>query len=302
MHLGLTARRPVEAPLGPVPDAEALMRRHARSFSLAARLLPRPLQRPTAVLYTFYRTLDDLVDEPPAGWSRGRIAAELDVWESWLRADLPPDGPNLLCAEIGSVVRAHGVPRAALLEMIAGQRADLDHVGPPDFAALERYCQQVAGSVGEAMCHVLGASSDAAVGAARDLGVAMQLTNILRDVGEDRAAGRCYLPADELRRFGCTPEGLRVSDPATAALLAFQVRRARAYFGRGRAGVWLLPSGARPAILLAARLYERLLDCITRNDYDVFTRRAHPTRAEKALVGLVCAAELALGSVRSAGC
>ena len=300
----------------PLPrlDAEALMRQRAHSFALAARLLPAPQRRPTVILYAFFRTLDDLVDEPPAGWSRTRIAAELDAWEAWLRDGLPMDGPSSLCAEVGEVVRRHGIPRAPLLAMIAGQRADLWHQPPPTFAALERYCQQVASSVGEAMCYVLGASSPAALAAARDLGVAMQLTNILRDVGADLATGRCYLPADELVRFGCAlpwddrpfpsddgptrydqPEVLcRPGGPrdALVSLLAFQARRARAYYQRGRRGVWLLPPAARPAILLAARLYERILTCIERNGYDVFTRRAHTSRPEKARVALGCAAEL----------
>jgi phytoene synthase len=290
------------------------MRQRAHSFALAARLLPAPQRRPTTILYAFFRTLDDLVDEPPAGWSRARIAAELDAWDAWLRAGLPMDGPSSLCAEVSEVVRHYGIPRAPLLAMIAGQRADLWHQPPATFAALEQYCQHVASSVGEAMCYVLGAPSPAALAAARDLGVAMQLTNILRDVGEDLAAGRCYLPADELVRFGCAPPwedrsfGRDDGQPwhrqpeahlppewprdALVSLLVFQAQRARAYYQRGRRGVWLLPPAARPAILLAARLYERILDCIERNGYDVFTRRAHTSRTEKALVAVGCAAEL----------
>jgi phytoene/squalene synthetase len=122
------------------------------------------------------------------------------------------------------------------------------------------------------------------------------------------------MPTDELACFGCAaPWDARLVDgangqaphgspdaPVPAAwprealvrLLAFQVQRARAYYGRGRRGVWLLPPAARPAILLAARLYERILDCIERNDYNVFGRRAHTSRAEKALVIFGCAAEL----------
>src|SRR5215207_8189267 len=178
-------------------SVEALMRARARSFSLAARLLPPRARHATAVLYAFYRTLDDLVDEPPPAWTTDRVAVELDRWEVWLRSGLPTDGPSPLCGEIGAVVRGYDVPLAPLLEMIDGQRADLFHQPPADFGALERYCQQVASSVGEAMCHVLGARAPEAIAAARALGVAMQLTNILRDVGEDLAAGRLYLPADE---------------------------------------------------------------------------------------------------------
>jgi 15-cis-phytoene synthase len=295
-------------------DAEAIMRQRAHSFALAARLLPAPQRRPTTVLYALFRTLDDLVDEPPAGWGRARVAAELDAWEAWLRAELPPEGPSPLCLEVSAVVRRHAIPRAPLLAMIAGQRADLWHQPPADFAALERYCQQVASSVGEAMCYVLGAPTPATLAAARDLGVAMQLTNILRDVGEDLAAGRCYLPTDELVHFGCAPpwddppcdhhDGqtlhrqrvalVPVAWPREALmpLLAFQIQRARAYYRRGRRGVWLLPPAVRPAILLAARLYERILDCIERDGYEVFGRRAHTSRAEKALVIFGCAAEL----------
>jgi phytoene synthase len=316
------AAPPAERASAPRVDAEAIMRQRARSFALAARLLPPARRRPTTILYAFFRTLDDLVDEPPAGWDRARVGAELDRWEDWLRAGLPPAGPSPLCQEVSAVVRGHTIPLAPLLAMIEGQRADLWHRPPASFADLKRYCQQVASSVGEAMCYVLGAPSPAALAAARDLGVAMQLTNILRDVGEDLAAGRCYLPADELRRFGqaLDQDGRRVGstgrwaspgdppwrDPrawprdALAALLAFQVERARAYYRRGQHGVWLLPPATRPAILLAARLYERILDCIERGGYDVFGRRAHPGRAEKLLVAVGCAAELGRHRLREA--
>jgi phytoene synthase len=277
----------------PTVSAETLMRERARSFSLAARLLPAAQRRPVTVLYAFFRTLDDLIDEPPVGWSHARLDAELDVWETWLRAGLPPDGPHPICDEVRAIVQAHGIPTTPLLAMIDGQRADLWHTQPADFAALERYCRQVAASVGETLCYVLGAPAHA-LPAARDLGVAMQLTNILRDVGEDLAAGRCYLPAAEMEACGCSLAMLRAGQPTpqTTALLARQAERARAYYARGRAGIWLLPAAVRPAILLAARLYERILDCVVDSGYAVFDRRAHPNRLAKALVAAGCAVEL----------
>jgi len=144
---------------------------------------------------------------------------------------------------------------------------------------LRRYCFLVAGTVGLAMSHILGARQPEALAAAAELGIAMQLTNILRDVGSDLAVGRCYLPADELARFGYTSGRLAEQafshrEDAFRALMRFQIERVRRQYDRGLAGIPLLPAHARPAILLAGRLYRGILDAIEANEYDVFRRRA----------------------------
>ena len=150
----------------------------------------------------------------------------------------------------------------------------------PDFLTLRRYCFLVAGTVGLAMCHVLGSRRPEALAAAAELGIAMQLTNVLRDLGADLRDDRCYLPADELARFRYSPARLRAlawrgrPDDDFRSLMRFQIARARGYYARGLAGVWLLPARARPAILIAGRLYRAILGAIETSDYDVLHRRA----------------------------
>jgi phytoene synthase len=138
------------------------------------------------------------------------------------------------------------------------------------------------------MAHLLGAATAPALAAAESLGIAMQLTNILRDVGDDLSHGRMYLPEDDLRRFALSREDVcqlyhagRGPDERFRALMRYQIDRAHAYYARGMAGIWLIPSESRLPILIAARLYRRILTVIERNHCDVFRRRAATTRLEK---------------------
>jgi phytoene synthase len=139
------------------------------------------------------------------------------------------------------------------------------------------------------MAHLLGATSPEALAAAEDLGIAMQLTNILRDVGGDLDSERIYLPLDELAQHGLSPgELFALHDRRTGpderfrSLMRAQTARAHAYYQRGMAGVWLIPLGGRLPILVAGRLYRRILAVIERHDYDVLRRRASTSRLEKA--------------------
>jgi phytoene synthase len=159
----------------------------------------------------------------------------------------------------------------------------------PDFAALRHYAMRVAGTVGVAMCHVFDVRHPAVLNTAAELGIAMQLTNVLRDVGGDLRRGRIYLPADEMRCFGYSEDRLIAlalrgegPDEDFKALLRFQITRARGYYARGLVGVWALPPAVRPAILIAGRLYGAILDQIEANGYDVLRRRAATSRLVKA--------------------
>jgi phytoene synthase len=271
------------------PALADLLPRKARSFSLAARFLPAPRRDATVVLYAFCRVMDDLVDEPPVGLSPSAIHAQLRDWRRWLEsADGPSPEPAELAVALRDVIAAYDLPTLYLTQLLDGLESDLGAVEMPDFVALRRYCFQVAGTVGLAMCHILGARQPEALAAAAELGVAMQLTNVLRDLGADLRAGRCYLPADELTHFGCPPDRLRVlaarrrPSDEVRALLRFQIARARGYYARGLAGVWLLPPEVRPAILVAGRLYRAILATIEANGYDVLDRRAVVPRTVKA--------------------
>jgi 15-cis-phytoene synthase len=164
---------------------------------------------------------------------------------------------------------------------------DLDPVAVPDFAALQRYCRLVAGGVGLMLGPVLGAAPHRFREPGVGLGVAMQLTNVLRDVGEDLDAGRLYLPADELARFGLDRVALerRRVTSAFVELMRFQVARARALFRAADPVVGLFPSdGSRLTVRLLQRTYAGILDGIERLRYDVFTARAHVSGPRKLII------------------
>ena len=264
----------------------------ARSFAFAARFLDPERRQATEVLYAFFRTVDDLVDERPDGCDPAPILAELDGWDRWLDDPATVAGGDPLRTSLAATLATYEIPSSYFRALLLGVREDLEERPIETFDDLERYSFRVAASVGLAMCHVLGATNSRALVAAATLGIAMQLTNILRDVGDDLARGRVYLPADELDRFGCSRLALeaRATDDALRALLRFQIDRARRYYRLGSAGIAELSPDARYPIALAALLYGAILDKIEGQQYDVFARRAAVSHREK----IVLASRLAL--------
>ena len=257
-----------------------MTRERARAFSFAARFLPRRVQSDVYTLYAFCRVVDDLVDDPPPSWSREQVRGQLVVWQRWLAlSPLPPDG-SALTAALADVLRRHEIPSRHLIDLIEGCKGDLDRPRFETFAQLERYCYQVGGTVGLTMCPILGVEHPKGVACARDLGIAMQLTNVIRDVAEDVAMGRHYLPAAELRAYGCrqaTPE----SGGDLPGVIRFQCDRARSYYRGGLEGVRWIEPAARFAIQLAGTLYAAILDKVAQQRYDVYARRASTSLREK---------------------
>jgi len=267
---------------------EDLLATHGKTFHFAARFLPPELRHAVILLYAFFRTLDDLVDEP-AGRQVADIRAELEAWKSWFISKYAFPAPReRLGSALHCVLNKHPIPTPIFLDFLNGLIADLEAQGIYNFSALYRYCYQVAGTVGLAMAHVLGARSAPALTAAKNLGIAMQLTNILRDVGEDLAANRVYLPQDELASFDCPRahllklyEAQQKPDEHFCSLMRFQVKRTHYYYKTGMHGIWLLPPDCRLPVLIAGRLYRRILTVIERNQYDVFHSRATTSFVEK---------------------
>ncbi len=262
---------------------------HARTFRFAARFLPASRRQQVTALYAFCRAVDDLADELPPEVG----VPALDEWVVWLeRAQAgqqpPPVSTDHGGALAGAVLRLRdecGMPVAYLLELVDGARRDATRDSISHFDELRTFCYGTAGTVGLALCYVLGATGEGARWSAERLGIAMQLTNVLRDIGEDFERGRVYLPEDEMQRFGVTREALRRREPDErfAALMQFQIVRARAYYAAAMPGVFLLPRECRMGILLAARLYSAILAQIERQRYDVFSRRAATSTRQKAL-------------------
>jgi phytoene synthase len=182
------------------------------------------------------------------------------------------------------VVRAFELPREHLLAVIDGMTMDLDFDRYPDFALLERYCDRVAGVVGLMSAQIFGYSEASTRAYARDLGIAFQLTNIIRDVGEDARRGRIYLPQDEMERYGVTPAEIsrqRVT-PGFKGLMAFQVQRARNFYDKAFAALPRVDRRSqRPGLIMAA-IYRELLDEIERDGFHVLDRRLSLTPLRKA--------------------
>lgn len=263
-------------------QADDLLAQHGKTFHFAAHFLPERYRQAVVMLYAFFRTLDDLVDERPESWRADDVRQELAAWQVWFAGGLMTAAPREpMGTTLAALVREYAIPPALFEDFLLGLLSDLEPRGFSSFHELHRYCYQVAGTVGLAMAYVLGNDSEQARLAAHDLGIAMQLTNILRDLGRDLAAGRLYLPSDELECFGLTFSSLlRLSqaqegvDERFRALLCAQIARARRYYFSGLAGVWLLRPACRLPILLAGRLYQRILLVIERQRYDVFRVRA----------------------------
>ncbi|MDX6667625.1 MAG: 15-cis-phytoene synthase [Solirubrobacteraceae bacterium] len=252
-----------------VVEARATTRRVARTFALACRLLPRRLRRDVYLLYLVFRTLDDLVDEA-APDAVARIAAV----EAWAQEN--PATPTRETRVLADLAGRYELPRAAFRDFCRGMRDDLDGHPIVTEEELDAYCYRVAGTVGVVMAAVLGTRRDADAEAAA-LGMAMQRTNILRDIDEDIAHGRVYLARDTVERFGSPAPGRR------EALLRDQIARADALYDRGMAGIPALRGGRR-AIAAAACMYREILRQIERDGYGARAGRATVPRRRKLLI------------------
>lgn len=259
-----------------------ITRHYAKTFYFASACLPRAARGHAYAVYGFCRWADNGVDD-----ARDRAEAAIRLDEARAALDLAygdrPDIPPGLAA-FRRTARLRGLPRNLFDDLLDGMAMDLDVARYPDFAALDRYCYRVAGVVGLMMTHVLGFTSDRCLPNALALGTAMQLTNILRDVAEDWAMGRVYLPQDEMARFGVSPGDLaagRLTDPMRA-LLRFQIDRARRYYAEAEAGIPLLDGdAARLTVRVMGRAYAGILGAIERRGLDVFAARARVSTPRK---------------------
>ncbi len=259
-------------------------RHHSRTFSLATRLLPARVRLPIATLYLYCRTVDSIADERVL--EAGTDAARADLAQARRRLDqtLAGDPPDLLLWQRLAEVHARfGLQPGPLYELLDGAAWDLDGRGVADTDDLLAYSERVAGSVGAMMLPFLvetPAEAEVLEPAARALGKAMQLTNILRDVGEDvTRLGRVYLPDDALARFGITrAELLGVArhgpDRAYAALLESVMATAERLYGEAEAGIGALPKQSRLGITAAARMYREIMNEVRAGGYDNLRRRS----------------------------
>jgi phytoene synthase len=254
-----------------------IVRTHGRSFYLASLFLLAEQRRAIHAVYAFCRVADDIVDRMEAG-KHTEVERQLDAWRGEIDSPASPVG-----REFARARSIWGIPEEPALELLDGIRTDLQPQRYQTWQELERYCHAVAGTVGLLTAPVLGCKDPAALGHAADLGIAMQLTNILRDVKEDAAVGRLYLPLDDLEAFGCAPESILRGTPSgdLPGLIAFEISRARALYASALKGVPALDRNGQLATLAAARFYGEILAEIERADCDVFRGRARVSNARK---------------------
>ncbi len=263
---------------------ERILRSHSRTFYLASLFLSPEKRRGAVALYSFCRLADDMVDDATMrGTSPNDVRARLDVHARGLDQAYNGRPTDPVFREIAWASQRFGVPRAPLDELLDGVARDLDSCRYETWSELEGYCQGVASSVGEMCTYVWGVRADASITAAvayaRTLGTAMQLTNILRDVGEDARRGRCYLPEDELVAYGFTPGDVlagRVLERRGewSSLMRCQIHRARTLYSAAAPGIALLSTDAQRCANACAAGYAGILDAVTRQDFDNVTHRA----------------------------
>ncbi|GAB4481871.1 MAG: phytoene/squalene synthase family protein [Anaerolineales bacterium] len=248
---------------------------HSKSFYMASALLPEEKRSAVRALYAFCRTVDDIVDE---GSVVGR-AAELDYWRGVSQGLLAPRADDLVAQAWADARSRYHIPPRYALQLIDGVARDLLPARYKNFDDLATYCYGVASTVGLMSMYIVGFKSNEALPYAIKLGVALQLTNILRDVGEDFRNGRLYLPKDELKIFGVSEKQLargEVND-AWRNFMRYQIARARALYAEAEKGLAYLERDGRLAIGASANFYQGILEVIEANDYDVFSKRASLT-------------------------
>lgn len=258
---------------------ERLTRKAAANFYYGIRLLPADKRRAMSAVYAYARRVDDIGD---GNLPADRKLAELRAVRTALAEGGPDDAVMVALADART---RFPLPDAAFTDLLDGVEMDVVGARFETFDELVVYCRAVAGSIGRLCLGIFGTSDmERAMPLADDLGVAMQITNVLRDVREDYARGRVYLPAEDLRRFGCA-EDLEASPPdASAALIRFEAERGREWFARGLGLLPLVDARSRACVRAMTGIYRRILGQIERDPHQIMDHRVSLPPWEKAWV------------------
>ncbi len=268
----------------------------AKTFYLGTLLLPQEKRKAIWAIYVWCRRTDEIMDSVEASTkSRDELSDNLDEWEENTKNVFKGNIKSELDSVLLDTIEKYPQSIKPYLDMIDGQRMDLNKFRYKDFDELKLYCYRVAGTVGLMTQNVMGIDSAYTSApwsampdpseAAIALGIANQLTNILRDVGEDRYRGRIYLPQEDIEKFNYSEEELLKGkiNKQWKALMNFQLTRAREWFQKSEDGIKWLSSDARWPVWTSLRLYRGILDSIERLDYDVFNNRAFVKNSVKAI-------------------
>jgi 15-cis-phytoene synthase len=268
---------------------ENLTRSHARNFYYGLKLLPEPKRSAMFALYAYMRLVDDIADDEDGRSAEQRVA-DLDAWRQQTHAVLTGDstviGSHPLWPAISDMVRRYSVPTDVFDDAIAGQQQDLCFTRFQSFDELREYCIRVAGVVGLASIYIWGfEGGEEARQLATDRGIAFQLTNILRDLREDAARGRIYLPAAELEEAGITDEDLQSGGEKFHAMMKRQIARAQSYYDKSEALDRLIARDSRPTLQAMTDIYRRLLQKIAADPQRVLSERVSLSVFRKLWIG-----------------
>lgn len=284
---------------------ESVTRTHAKSFYFAAKFLPKHKQKPIYALYALCRHVDDEVDEVEVSDEQAAIEA-IKIWRTKLdnvffntkpqktAQEIYPQintnghklenkGQNLVLLAWQDLLKTYRIKQELPLELMKGVVQDTHIKRYKTFDDLYVYCYRVASTVGLMASEIFGYTDEKTLEYAEALGIAMQLTNILRDVKEDAAMDRIYLPREDLQKFNVSEEQIFANEfnENFVELMKFQISRAKDYYATAEKGIGLLEKDTRFTVLLAARIYKQILEKIEEQNYNIFLKRAHTTLTQK---------------------
>ncbi|CAN5707920.1 phytoene/squalene synthase family protein [soil metagenome] len=284
---------------------ESVTREHAKSFYFAAKFLPEHKRKPIYALYALCRHIDDEVDEAEVSSSKEAIEA-VENWKRKLdkiffnseknklritnyelreksNSQLTTYNLQLVLTAWRDLLKTYDIKQELAFDLIKGVLQDTHINRYETFDELYIYCYCVASTVGLMASEIFGYSDEKTLKYAESLGIAMQLTNILRDVKEDAAMNRIYLPQEDLQKFGVTEKQIFANEfnKNFVELMKFEIERVRNYYAEAEKGISLLAKDTRFTVLLASRIYAKILEEIEKQNYNVFTKRAQTTLSQK---------------------
>ncbi|MBW4628137.1 MAG: squalene/phytoene synthase family protein [Brasilonema octagenarum HA4186-MV1] len=270
-----------------------LIVKYSTTFYIGTLLVDKPKRKHIWAIYAWCRRTDELVDGPASAITTPET---LDLWEQQLESIFAGQPLDSIDVALVDTIQRFPIDIQPFRDMIAGQRMDLYRSRYETFEELHLYCYRVAGTVGLMSTAVMGVDTSTNTAPwnchqqpyipteeAITLGIAHQLANILRDVGEDARRGRIYIPQEDLARFNYTEQDLfkGVVDDRWRSLMRFQIARARQFYAKAEKGISYLSADARLPVWASLMHYSRILNIIERNDYNVFTRRAYVPQWQK---------------------
>jgi phytoene synthase len=269
-----------------------VQRSHSKTYYFSTRLLPPEVRSHVYALYAFMRYADEIVDNPGATTLDQQLAALEALEEEALAAVVGEEIWNPVLRAYANTVRTRGIEPQNITAFMRSMKMDTHVFRYPTYEDLAAYTYGSAAVVGLMMCRVVGVVDERAEEHAEALGVAMQLSNFLRDVREDWVRGRVYLPLEDLERFGYSEEdlGAGVVDERFVELMRFEIGRARRLYAFADEGMGYIPRGRRYPVIVARELYAAILARIEAQGYDVFSRRAKTPLLSKCRVAAACAA------------